>query len=427
MKIIVVGAGIVGACTAHALLRDGHDVVLVDPDPPGSGCSYGNAGSLSAGSCTPLSVPGQLPQIPKWLMDPLGPLHIRARYLPCAFPWLIRFLLAADAKKIDAKADALRAMHRDVIGGYTDILKGSAGMDLFSLSGVLQAYTSSKSLDTSLDWHLRSARGIRQEIVGIERLRDMVPELSHDYVQGLLLPDHGFVRQPHLFVAAVVERFASSGGTVVRARVHSLIRDADGTVTGVAATLGDVAADRVVLCAGAWSMRLLAPLGVRIPLETQRGYHATALGANIRPALPVVASEAKIYASPMNAGLRFAGTVEFAGLDAAPDHRRADAALALGRRMFPTLECSGIEEWMGHRPCLPDSLPVVGPLADIPSLFVNFGHGHYGMTASPGSAALLASMVSGRTAPFNPAPYAPGRFRRGYMDAAADADVPSAA
>ncbi|MEX0694292.1 MAG: FAD-dependent oxidoreductase, partial [Rhodospirillales bacterium] len=377
---------------------------------PGLGFSYVNAGALSAGSCTPLSVPGQLPQIPGWLFDRLGPLHIRARYLPRALPWLVRFLRAADAKKIDAKADALRAMHRDVIAGYTAFLKGTAGMELFSVSGVLQAYTSSKRLDASLDWHLRGARGVRQELVGTDRLREMVPELSHEYVQGLLLADHGFVRQPHLFVTALVDRFASDGGDIVQARVHDLLREGDGTVVGVATTAGDISADRVVLCAGAWSMRLLAPYGVRIPLETQRGYHATALGANIQLSLPVVASEAKIYATPMQNGLRFAGTVEFAGLDAAADHRRFEAALELGRRMFPALECSGVEEWMGHRPCLPDSLPVVGPLAALRSLYVNFGHGHYGMTASPGSAALLAAMVSGRTLPFDPKPYSPERF-----------------
>lgn len=427
MKLIVVGAGVVGVCTAIALLRDGHDVVLVDANPPGTGCSHGNAGALSAGSCTPLSVPGQLPQIPRWLMDPLGPLHIRAGYLPRALPWLIRFLLAADADKIDAKADALRAMHREVIAGYTAYLQGTAGMDLFSVSGVLQAYTSPKSLDTSLDWYLRGARGVRQEIVGREQLRDMVPELSEDYVQGLLLPDHGFVRQPHLFVAALADRFASSGGKIVRARVQALQRDEEGAVIGVVATSGRMAAGGVVLCAGAWSMRLLAPLGVRIPLETQRGYHATVLDANIRPPLPVVASEAKIYASPMNNGLRLAGTVEFAGLDAAPDHRRAEAALELGRRMFPGLECNGVEEWMGHRPCLPDSLPVVGALPEIRSLFVNFGHGHYGMTASPGSAALLASIVSARPAPFDPMPYSPDRFRGRHLDRTAAVDVRSVA
>lgn len=410
MKIIVVGAGIVGTTAAITLLRDGHDVILVDCNPPGSGCSHGNAGSLSAGSCTPLSVPGQLRQIPGWLLDPLGPLHIRARYLPRVLPWLIRFALAADARKIDDKADAMHAMHRDVIAGYSALLEGTVGMDLFEVSGVLQAYTSEKPLDASLDWHLRQARGVRQEVIDSDRLRQIAPDLSHDFVQGVLLPDHGFVIQPHLFVEALAERFATQGGRIFRARVNALRVDAGGVVTGVATTLGEMAADKVVLCAGAWSNRLLAPFRIGIPLETQRGYHASVLGANICPALPIVASEAKIYASPMRDGLRFAGTVEFAGLDAPPDYRRSGAALQLARRMFPALECDGVEEWMGHRPCLPDSLPVVGPVAGLGSLYVNFGHGHYGMTASPGSAALLAAMISERPTPFDPRPYSPARF-----------------
>ncbi len=411
MNIIVIGAGIAGTCAANYLLRDGHDVVLIDGSPPGSGCSYGNAGSLSAGSCVPLSVPGLLRQLPRWLYDPLGPLRIRKRYLLRALPWLVRFILAGKASEIDAKADAMLNLHRNVIASYTELLKGTGGMDLFRVSGVLQAYKSAKPLDTSLDWRLREARGVSQKIVTATELRDMVPDLSVDYRQGILLPQHGVVVAPQLFVQALAERFVADGGRLVQARVHNFLPPSSGgDVLGIRSALGDMAADRVVLCAGAWSMRLLSSIGINVPLETQRGYHAMALGANVKPPLPIVASEAKIYATPMLEGLRLAGTVEFAGLDAVPDFRRAEAALKLGKEMFPKLEYNGVEEWMGHRPCLPDSLPVIGQVPGIRTLFVNFGHGHYGMTAAPESAILLAALVSERPPPFDPMPYRVDRF-----------------
>ncbi len=410
MKVIVVGAGIVGACAANFILRDGHEVVLVDPNEAGSGCSYGNAGSVSVGSCSPLSMPGMAKEIPGWLLDPLGPLHIRKAYLLKALPWLIRFVRAGEVSQIAAKADAMRALHRDAISLYSTLLHGTDGMDLLRVTGVLQAYRKNSSLDQSADWHLRGERGVRQQILDAAALRDLVPALSHEFRQGVLLPEHGFITAPQRFVQVLVQRFSDEGGKVLRARVKSLIQEQGKTVRGVVTALGEIRAQAVVICAGAWSMRLLGGTCIKIPLETQRGYHAMAIEPNIRLPMPVVASEMKVYATPMLDGLRFAGTVEFAGLDAQPDYRRAEANLMLGRAMFPTLEYTGVEEWMGHRPCLPDSLPVVGAAPGHQGLFLNFGHGHYGMTASPASGALLAALISGRTSPADPYPYRADRF-----------------
>ncbi len=409
MKIVVVGAGIAGACAANFLLRDGHQVLLLDANEPGSGCSFGNAGSISIGSCTPLSMPGTLSEIPGWIFDPLGPLHIRARYLPKVLPWLLRFVAAGRASGIDAKADALRALNGRGVALYTELLDGD-GDGLIRVSGVLQAYRSEKRLEGSTDWNIRAARGVRQRVLDAGELHDLVPALAPDFRQGLLLPEHGFISAPGSLVELLVRKFAADGGEVVRARVKALLRDGSGAVTGVATTHGDIAADAVAICAGAWSMHLLAGTGLRIPLETQRGYHSVAIDPSVKLPLPVVDSEAKVYASPMRDGLRFAGTVEFAGLDAAPDYRRAEANLTLGQAMFPGLEYSGVSEWMGHRPCLPDSIPVVGPAPGIPGLYLNFGHGHYGMTASPASGALLAALVTGRPAPVDPTPYRADRF-----------------
>ncbi|MFP6728875.1 MAG: FAD-dependent oxidoreductase [Alphaproteobacteria bacterium] len=410
MKVVVVGAGIVGTCSASYLLRDGHDVVLVDSDGPGEGCSKGNAGALSPGSCIPMSGPGVLSKIPGWLSDPLGPLRIRPGYLATALPWLIRFTLAGRRGKIAGLADALLAINAGTFENYAPLLQNAGCQDLIRRSGALTVYKTNRHLaDSHRERRLREERQIRQRILGAGELRDLVPELSSDYKHGVLLPDHGFVTNPYRLVRHLAERFARDGGQLERRRVTGITLR-DGRVAGVATTGGGLVAERVVIAAGAWSNRLIEGLGVRVPLESQRGYHATIQGSGIAPALTVVSAEAKVYATPMEDGLRLAGTVEFAGLDAAPDFRRAEALIVLAKDMFPALAPGAASHWMGHRPCLPDSLPVIGAAPGHPNLLLAFGHGHHGMTGASTTGAIIASLVSGRQPPIDPTPYRPDRF-----------------
>lgn len=410
MKVVVVGAGIVGTCSASYLLRDGHDVVLVDSEGPGEGCSKGNAGALSPGSCIPMSGPGVLTKIPGWLSDPLGPLRIRPSYLPTALPWLVRFALAGRRGKIAGLADALLAINAGTFENYAPLLANAGCQDLIRRSGALTVYKTDKSLaGGQRERDLREERQVRQQVLGAGELRDLVPELSSDYKHGVLLPDHGFVTNPYRLIRSLAERFARDGGQLKRCRVTGIIVR-DGSVAGVATTDGELVAERVVVAAGAWSTRLIEDLGVRVPLESQRGYHATIQGSGIAPALPVVSAEAKVYATPMEDGLRFAGTVEFAGLDAPPDFRRAEALIVLAKDMFPALALGAMSHWMGHRPCLPDSLPVIGAVPGHPNLLLAFGHGHHGMTGASTTGAIIASLISGRQPPIDPVPYRVDRF-----------------
>lgn len=410
MKVIVVGAGIVGTCSAGYLLRDGHDVVLIDSQGPGEGCSKGNAGALSPGSCIPLSGPGVLSKIPRWLIDPLGPLRIRPGYLASVLPWLIRFALAGREGNIPALADGLFALHTNTFENYEPLVANAGCQDLIRRTGTLTVYKTDASLAGSQrEWRLREERQVRQRVLGSGELRDLVPELSTDYKHGVLLADHGFVANPHELVCRLAEQFARDGGHLERRRVTGIIVR-DGRVSGVHTADGELIADRVVIAAGAWSATLVSGLGIRVPLESQRGYHASVQGSGITPALPVVSAEAKVYATPMEDGLRFAGTVEFAGLDAPPDFRRAEALIALAKDMFPAFAPGEVSQWMGHRPTLPDSLPIIGAAPGHPGLLLAFGHGHHGMTGASTTGAIVASLVCGRRPPIDLAPYRPDRF-----------------
>ncbi len=407
--IVVVGAGIVGVSCASYLRRDGHDVTLLDRDGPGEGASKGNAGALSPGSCVPLALPGVFLKIPRWLMDADGPLRIRPVYFPRAAPWLWRFVMAARPGRVARIADALRALHRPVFDCYEPLVRNAACADLIRRSGTLVVYKSEGAYrDSRREWDMRSERGAEARHLSASELRGMEPALAAGYTHGVLSPDHGYVTNPHRLVQSLAARFVADGGRIERAHVKAL-RPGESSVV-VLCDGRELAADRVVIAAGAWSRPLIRSIGLDLPLETQRGYHVTISDAGVEPRIPVSSSEGKFYATPMEGGLRVAGTVEFAGLEASPDFRRARRLLAQVRELFPAVRVDKFTEWMGHRPCLPDSLPVIGASKRVPQVLLAFGHGHNGMTSGPVTGRLVADLVAGRTPFIDPAPYSPSRF-----------------
>jgi len=408
--VAVIGAGIVGVACAGHLLRDGHAVTLIDRSDPGEGCSRGNAGAISPGSCVPLALPGMWRSIPGWLLDPLGPLSIRLPYLAHALPWLIRFGLNSRLSKVRLIADAMRALHAPTFENYAPLIEGAGCRDLIRMTGTLVVYEQKAAkLEDKLDWTLRRERGIRFTILDADDIRQIVPELGPQYEQGVLLPDHGSVVDPRRLVAALAEGLVRNGGILQKHEVRRIAPAGDGRVR-VVLDDSEMTVDRVVVAAGAWSSRLLSGLGLHVPLESQRGYHATLANPSIYPRMPVVSSAGKFYATPMADGLRFAGTVEFAGLEAPPDYRRAKALVVAGQRMFPGLRAGRVTEWMGHRPCLPDSLPIIGPVPQCPAIMLAFGHGHNGLTGASTTGRLIADLVSARHLAIDLHPYRADRF-----------------
>jgi D-amino-acid dehydrogenase len=409
--VVVIGAGIVGVSCAAYLRRDGHDVLLLDREGPGEGASKGNAGALSPGSCVPLAMPGVFGKIPGWLMDPTGPLTIRPRYFLKALPWLVRFTLSARPARVARIADGLRALHRHVFDCYGPLVANARCGDLIRHSGTLNVYRGERAFEASRsDWKIRTDRGGECRPVSGAALRELEPSLSPAFTHAMFLPDHGYVVNPYRMVRALAGQFAADDGRLETQSVRALERGAGESLRVVLEGGRAIEADRVVVAAGAWSTPLVAPLGVRIPLETQRGYHVTIEDAGVAPRLPVAVSEGKYYATPMEGGLRVAGTVEFAGLEAQPEYRRARRLLEQVRELYPDVRTERFTEWMGHRPCLPDSLPAIGTPRGVPGLVVAYGHGHNGMTSGPVTGRLVADMVAGRTPFIDPAPYSPDRF-----------------
>jgi len=413
-RVGVIGAGMVGVCAASWLQRDGHSVFLVEAGEPGHGASFGNAGCLNGSSVTPVSMPGVIRNVPRWLLDPLGPLSLRWTYLPAIAPWLVRFVRSGTPDKVRAQARALRPLVGPTLEALKPLVAAARVEDLVHRLGHLYVYRSAESLEKDrLAWQLRRENGVEIDEFDADELRQLEPALSRDYVRGVLVRENGHTSNPLGLVERLLGHFVRSGGELVRARANGFRLDGR-RLAAIQTDSGDLPADAAVVCAGAYSKPLAAALGDRVPLETERGYHLMISDPERMPRIPTADADGKFVATPMDTGLRFAGTVELAGLAAPPDWRRARILLAQGRKMLPGLAASHPEErismWMGHRPSLPDSLPVLGPSRASPDVFYAFGHGHVGMTAAPMTGKIVAELVDGRSPAIDITPFAAGRF-----------------
>lgn len=410
-KVIVIGAGIVGLYTAYHLQRAGWHVQVIDHGEPGMGCSAGNAGALSTSSVAPLGLPGVVRQAPRMLLDPDGPLSVPPHYWLAAAPWLLRFARASSPDKVAAISHALKQLLAPAIQHHQQAMQDLGESALIQTTGQLHVYPDEKSAEKDGGgWALRRQHGIHIEKLNQEQIRDLEPQVGPHYRLAYFMPDQGMVVNPLRQAQVLAAGLAARGVDFVRDRVTAL--QAEGRrVTGVACTQATHKADHIVVCAGAWSAGLLKGLGYRIPLETQRGYHLTLADSGIELRRPVVAADRKIFATPMEPGLRLAGTVEFGGLERGPTVRRVALLHKYGKLMFPDLNpAAKATSWMGHRPCLPDSLPILGPAQSFGGLWFNFGHGHLGLTLSAVSGELLARAMQGLPAAIDLAPYAAERF-----------------
>lgn len=390
----VIGGGIVGLCVAYHLLEAGHQVSIIEPSEPGSECSSGNAGALSSGSVAPLAMPGVLKQAAGMLLDPTGPLYVPTSYLLSVAPWMARFVASSRPVRAAQIAHALHSLIGDAVDQHKALATKASCRDLIVETGQLHLYPNEVSLrkdDSS--WALKRQHGLDPMRIGRSDIQRLEPAVGTEYQMGYYLADQAWVREPQRYASRIADYLKSRGVSFIRDRVQGLTRCSTGW--SIKSGIAEYTSHQVVLAAGAWSAQLLAPLAVKVPLETQRGYHLRFPGAESLVQRLVVLADRKVFITPMDTGLRAAGTVEFGGLERLPNRERARLLAGHAKAALPTLDISAPIEWMGHRPCLPDSLPVLGELPQHPGLWCAFGHGHLGLTGSAGTGALLAKAMAG--------------------------------
>jgi D-amino-acid dehydrogenase len=414
--VAVIGAGAVGVISAIEALRDGHRVTLIDPGEPGGpqAASYGNAGWLSSHSVIPPAMPGTWKEIPKFLMDPLGPLAIRWSYLPQALPWLVRYLLSGlTTARVERTARALRNLLKDAPALHKKLAHEAGVDDLIECQGLLHVFPSRAPFDADLGWRIRRRVGIEWLELSADELRQREPDLDPRYGFGVLVEEAGRCRDPGSYVAALARHAEASGAQFVLARVNGL-RLAGDKLVCVLTESGEIACDAAVVAAGARSKQLAASAGDRLPLETERGYHVMIEDKENGPRSSMMASDTKMVVNRMLGGLRAAGQVEIAGLKAEPNWKRAEILRDNMLGMFVSLPKSipqqRIKTWFGHRPSMPDGRPCIGHARASRDVVYAFGHGHIGLVGSARTGRLVAQLLSGREPEIPLAPFAPTRF-----------------
>ncbi|KAE9627269.1 NAD(P)/FAD-dependent oxidoreductase [Parasedimentitalea maritima] len=407
--VTVLGAGIIGICTALSLIEKGLRVRLVDRDAPGQATSFGNAGIISPWSVVPQSMPGLWKQVPGMLLDPLGPVAVKPSYLPRLAHWGLRFIREGRKSRIPAISDAMELLNRDCVTLFRQHLAGTGREDLVRDSIYVHAFRNPDSANlTDIGYVIRKEKGARLERIGAADLRDLEPALSPDFQAAVLIHDQARALAPGEIGTVLADKFRTLGGEILRQEVTA-IRPEDGGWAYDTAE-GPCWSPKLVLSMGVWSTKLLQPLGIRIPLQAERGYHVSFQDPGIALNHSVMDMDMKFVASSMNDGLRVAGTAEFAGLDAPPNQKRLDGLIKLTRSMLPDLNESDIHTWSGQRPSLPDSLPCIGEIDGFPGLIAAFGHSHYGLMMAPKTGRIVADLVVETPANTDLSPFRANRF-----------------
>lgn len=402
--VVVIGAGFVGACIAYELRKAGWQVLLVDRDEPGMGASFGNSGAISPGSVAPVGMPGVVSSVPGMLLDREGALRLPLGYLPKALPWLLQFVAASRPARVEAIAARLAQIHDGALEAHRILTKEVGVPELFLQRGHLHLYTSPAARESdSAGWALRERYGYAFERVDREAIVALEPRLSVRYPAGVFVADHATICHPHRYLQAIVSAFVEHGGKVRRFAVRRLERHTQGwCVLGAGISEPDtpIIASHVVVAAGAWSRSLLDPIGLRLPLESQRGYHLQFANAAGLISRTVVLVERKVFVTPMEPGLRVGGMVEIGGLNRPPDPVCFEVLRRVVNEAFASpqdhalLNSSACSQWMGHRPCMADSVPVIGAAPGYPGLWLAVGHGHLGVTNSVGTGRMIAQLMA---------------------------------
>ena len=402
--VIVIGAGVIGLSAALALQARGLSVLVLDREGPAAGASAGNAGAFAFSDILPLASPGILRKAPKWLLDPLGPLSVRPAHALKVAPWMFRFWRAcAPAQVARSTAAQTALMHlsarraRALPRSHRHRAHARQGGQPAGLRGRGRARA-----PPAPGWDIRGAHGIAFRHMTAAEMAELQPGLAPRFTHGTFTPDWYSIADPKLYTLALADRFRANGGTIGLAEVTGLRPLAD----GVEVLAGGTArrAPHVVLAAGAFSHLIARSLGERIPLETERGYNTTLPRDAFDLRTKLVFGGHGFVVSPLSTGIRVGGAVELGGLALPPNYRRAEAMLKKAQSFLPGLKTEGGVQWMGFRPSLPDTLPVIGPARATPRVTYAFGHGHVGLTQSAGTARLVAELVTGRRARHRPCP-----------------------
>jgi len=406
---VVIGAGIIGSSCAWHLQRKGLQVTLIDHELPGQSCSFGNASCLSTSSVIPFSYPGMIRKVPGWMTDPLGPMCIRPRDFPALIPWFWKFWRSSNMQQVVAIAEAQTQLMQMTFADFDEILNATSSRHLKHDRGAIHIYDTEKEYRQD-KWQadLRARLGFKEHRLSPSEVKSLVPCLNIDNGVAIMMPDWHHLTDPAKVTARIAEHSIQNGTNWVRDKVTTVSASESG-VNLQTESGRQIEADQLVVAAGAWSNQLAHQLDYSVPMIAKHGYHSMISKPGIELDYPVMSLSKLFVMTPLDDGVRVAGTAEFAALDAEPDYRRAKVLLKHASHYLPDLKTEGVSEWFGQRPMMADSKPVISTSPHHRNVFYAFGHGHYGLTQGPTSGRIIADMVVGKEPTVDMKPF---RFER---------------
>ncbi len=406
--VIVLGAGIVGVSAAYAARQRGLTVILVDRREPGSETSYGNAGILSSGSILPLNQPSLWNALPTYMSNRHAALRWDPAWAIRNVDWLVRFLANATPSRIKPRATALHGLIGASLKLHREwIVKADAAQRIRE-TGWLKAWRSDAVGAAKKEQALLAEYGIASQLLDRQAISALEPNILAVYKVGLLHTQTASVDSPGAVVKAYARMFAGSGGEIRQSDIKAIVPDGEGWRV-VLADVG-ISARHIVVALGPWSADLLRPLGYRIPLAFERGYHREFKPNPARSLLrPIHDAEGSFLMTPMEQGIRVTTGVELTARDAPSSFAQLDAVVPVAHGVVEFGEAVG-EPWRGARPTLPDSLPMIGSAPRHSGLWLAFGNQHIGFTTGPATGAAIAAMIGGETPPFDVGPFSPSRY-----------------
>ena len=408
--IAIIGAGIVGVSTAIWLQRDGHKVILIDREGPAAGTSYGNGGVLAASGVVPVNAPGLLKNAPGMLMRADSPLFLRWSYLPKMLPWLFGYLKRANNTDTRHAAKALTQILYDSLEQHQALAKGTGAEYWLKPSDYLHIYKDRSGFEAdAYGWNLRRELGFSWEELDGDALHDYDPIFRGTRNFGIRFANHGTITDPGNYVTALANHIQNEGGELVIAEALD-VEMQSGKVKGVRTKDKLIECDTVVLAAGVWSKNLAEKLELKVPMESERGYHIELINPSVMPRSPIMLVSGKFVVTPMEGRIRCAGIVEFGGLDNPQSRAPFELLKKQIHEAIPGLTYDRIDEWMGHRPAPSDSIPLIGEINSSQGTYCAFGHHHIGLTAGPKTGRIIADMISGNKSNIDLAPYEVSRF-----------------
>jgi len=406
--VVVLGAGIVGVSAGVAARQRGLSVVLVDRREPGSETSYGNAGVLSSGSILPLNKPSLWSALPTYLTNRHAALRWDPAWVVRNIDWVARFLANATASQTRPRATALHGLIGASLKLHREwIVKADAAQRIRE-TGWLKVWRSDALEAAKQEQAFLAEYGIASDLLDRQAISALEPNIVPVYKVGLLHTQTASVDSPGAVVKAYARMFVGSGGELRQSDIKTIERDGDGWRVRLAD--GAIAARHVVVALGPWSADLLQPLGYRVPLASERGYHQEFKPNPARSLQrPIHDAEGSFLMTPMEQGIRVTTGVELTERDAPSSYAQLDAVVPVARGVVEFGEAVG-EPWRGSRPTLPDSLPMIGPAPRHPGLWLAFGNQHIGFTTGPATGAAIAAMIGGAAPAFDVGAFSPSRY-----------------